>query len=90
MTVDGYAVPAGSTAYDYLDVFTSAALGGLEVTTPAATLTNGQSTQVSGTLTAKTAVAAGRSLFGELRFSSDGGALLGTGSVTVGAVTPAA
>ena len=28
--VDGYSVPAGSTAYDYLDVFFSAALGTLD------------------------------------------------------------
>jgi subtilisin family serine protease len=90
VTVDGYDVPAGTTTYDYLDVFTSTALGELEVSSLPATLTNGQSTQVLGTLTAKASVADGRRLFGELRFSSDGGALLGTASVTVGAVTPAA
>ena len=27
MLVDGYAVPAGTTAYDYVDVFTNAAFG---------------------------------------------------------------
>ena len=87
--IEGYEVPAKTTTFDYLDVFTSAALGSLAVTSPASTLDNGKSTTVTGTLTAKTDVAEGRSLFGELRYVSDGGALLGTGSVTVGAVTAA-
>lgn len=84
--IDGYDVPAGTTAYDYRDVFTSASLGSLEVTSPTTTLTSGQSTVVEGVLTAKQAVAEGRSLFGAMRYVSDGGALLGSGAVTVGAV----
>jgi subtilisin family serine protease len=87
VTVDGYDVPDDTTSYAYLDAFTSAALGSLEVTSPAGTLASGQATTVTGTLTAATAATTGRSLFGEMRFLSDGGALLGTGSVKVGAVT---
>ena len=30
--VDGYAVPSGSTTYDYVDVFTNAAFGSVAVT----------------------------------------------------------
>jgi len=85
--VDGYAVPAGTTQFDYFDVFTSAALGSLTVSDTPAALAAGATRTVSGTLTARTAAAAGRRLVGEMRFVSDGGALLGTGAVTVGTVT---
>ncbi|WP_392543638.1 S8 family serine peptidase [Oryzobacter telluris] len=86
--VDGYAVPSGSTQYDYLDVFFSSALG--EVTVPSASvdLAPGASTVVNGSVTAKTAPEAGRQLFGEMKVVSDAGAVLGTGSVLIGGVTP--
>ena len=84
--VDGYAVPSGSTEYDYLDVVTSPAYGTLAVVDPATTLAAGQTITVTGTLTAAQAVPEGRQLFGALRVLSDKGALLGTGTVLVGAV----
>jgi hypothetical protein len=86
--VDGYSVPAGDTDYDYLDVFFWDALGAL--TTPGTTvdLAAGASTTVTGAVTAKTAPAAGRQLFGEMKVVSTAGATLGTGSVVVGSVTP--
>ena len=87
ITVDGYAVPAGTTAFTYLDVFTSPGLGTLEVNDTSAALLAGATRTVTGTLVARTAAAQGRKLLGQMRFVSDGGALLGTGSVTVGAVT---
>ena len=87
--VDGYSVPAGTTTYDYLDVFVSPALGRLDVTSKAATLANGGTTEVEGTLTATGAVAPGRTLVGQMRFVRDSGALLGTGDVSVKSVTPA-
>lgn len=86
--VDGYAVPAGTTAYDYLDVFFSPALGSLSVPATAFTLAPGASTDVSGTVTANAAPESGRRLFGEMRVVSTAGAVLGTGSVVVGSVTP--
>lgn len=86
--VDGYAVPSGSTQYDYLDVFFSPALGSLTVPATALDLAPGASAPVSGQLTANAAPAAGRQLFGEMRVLSDQGAVLGTGSVVVGSVTP--
>ena len=89
ITVEGYAVPAGTTTFNYLDVFTSPGLGTLEVNDTSAVLLAGATRTVTGTLTARTAAAQGRKLFGQMRFVSDGGALLGTGSVTVGAVTTA-
>ncbi len=86
--VDGYEVPSGTTQYDYLDVFFSSALGTLAVPADTVELAAGESTTVTGELTAKTAPAAGRQLFGEMRVLSTAGALLGTGSVVVGNVTP--
>ncbi len=84
ITVDGYAVPTtGTTAFDYLDVFTSKALGSLDITSGPVTLDNGAMTTVAGKLTAGSNAATGRTLFGAMRFVSDGGALLGTGTFTV-------
>nr|WP_240978095.1 S8 family serine peptidase [Knoellia sp. DB2414S] len=86
--VDGYAVPSGSTQYNYLDVFFSPALGSLAVPATPFELAPGASKVVEGTLTANAEPAAGRQLFGEMRVVSGQGAVLGTGSVIVGAVTP--
>jgi subtilisin family serine protease len=85
--VDGYAVPSGTTDYDYLDVFFSPALGSLTVPATVLDLAPGASAPVTGQITANAAPAAGRQLFGEMRVLSDQGAVLGTGSVVVGAVT---
>ncbi|MFW5470570.1 S8 family serine peptidase [Knoellia sp. CPCC 206435] len=86
--VDGYSVPAGSTAYDYLDVFYSAGLGTLSVSATTTELATGASTTVTGALTAAAAAAPGRQLSGEMQVLSEAGALLGTGQVLVGSVTP--
>ncbi|MDF2091151.1 S8 family serine peptidase [Knoellia sp. 3-2P3] len=86
--VDGYSVPAGTTEYSYLDVFFSSALGSLTVPATSVALAPGASTPVSGEITANTAPAAGRQLFGEMRVVSSENAVLGTGSVVVGSVTP--
>ena len=85
--VDGYAVPAG-TAYDYLDVFFSPALGSFTVPATALDLAPGASAPVTGQITANAAPAAGRQLFGEMRVLSGQGAVLGTGSVVVGRSLP--
>ena len=83
-------MPAGTTTFNYLDVFTSPGLGTLEVNDTSAVLLAGATRTVTGTLVARTAAAQGRKLFGQMRFVSEGGALLGTGSVTVGKVTTSA
>jgi len=89
ITVEGYDVPAGTTEYDYLDVFYSAALGSISVDETPFDLASGASRTVTGSVTATAAPAAGRSLFGSMNILSDGGALLGTGAVEIGTVTPA-
>jgi hypothetical protein len=86
VVVDGYSVPAGTTEYDYLDVFYSSTLGTLTVPARPIDLGAGASAPVSGALTAKAAPSDGRRLFGEMRVVSSEGAVLGTGSVTVGSV----
>ena len=81
--VDGYSVPAGTTEYDYRDVFFSPALGSLDVPSTAVQLDGGESVTVPGTLNALAEAADGRQLFGEMRVVSSEGALLGTGAVLV-------
>ena len=84
--VDGYAVPAGSTQYDYLDVFFASGLGSLDVASTPIDLPAGGSATVTGEVTAQEAPASGRKLFGEMNVVSSEGAVLGTGSVVIGDV----
>jgi hypothetical protein len=84
--VDGFAVPAGSTAYDYRDVFFSPALGAIAASPTVLTLANGASASITGSVTALTVPAAGRQLFGELRVVTSEGAIVGRGNVKIGAV----
>ena len=87
VTVDGYDVPAGTTTFEYRDVFYADALGSLSIGSTPFTLANGETRTVNGTVTANQAVAEGRSLFGAMNVTSDSGALLGTGTVTIKSVT---
>ncbi len=81
--VDGYDVPAGTTTFDYRDVFFSEGLGSLDVPSGAVTLAGGQSVSIGGSITPEAAAAAGRQLFGEMNVVSTEGAVLGTGAVLV-------
>ncbi|MGX6603676.1 S8 family serine peptidase [Micromonosporaceae bacterium Da 78-11] len=87
VVVDGYAVPAGTTAYDYLDVYYSPTLGSVAVPATTVSLASGASTTITGSVTAASAPPAGRSLFGEMTVITDEGAVLGRGSVAITAVT---
>jgi len=88
VVVDGYAVPSGSTQYDYLDVFYSPALGSVIAPSTVVSLANGASTSVTGAVTAAAVPPAGRSLFGEMSVVTDEGAVVGRGQVAITAVTP--
>ncbi len=81
--VDGFDVPAGTTTFDYRDVFFSEGLGSLDVPSGAVTLAGGQSVSIGGSITPEAAAAAGRQLFGEMNVVSTEGAVLGTGAVLV-------
>ncbi|MFG3166775.1 S8 family serine peptidase [Streptomyces sp. NPDC048200] len=87
--VAGYSVPSGSTAYDYLDVFFSSALGTVTVddSTPVK-LATGASATVSGSVTAAAAAPEGRAFFGQVQLVNAHGTVAGTGSVKIEKVTP--
>ena len=86
--VDGFAVPAGTTTYDYVDVFTNAAFGSVSVTDANALRSAGSSWTVSGSITANAAPAAGRVLLGNVQVRTDTNVLVGSGDVVVESVTP--
>ncbi|MEU6536424.1 S8 family serine peptidase [Streptomyces sp. NPDC047000] len=89
IVVDGYSVPAGTTEYDYRDVFFSAALGTVTVDGSAAVkLGTGDSATVSGQVTAAAAAPEGREFFGRVQLTDARGTVAGTGSVKIGKVTP--
>ena len=86
--VDGYAVPAGTTQYDYLDVFSGPAFGTVAITDANASHPAGSQWTVTGTVTPKAVPSAGRVLLGNVEVRTDVNALVGTGDVIVQAVTP--
>ncbi|MFV2017140.1 S8 family serine peptidase [Micromonospora sp. LOL_023] len=85
--VEGYSVPAGTTEYDYLDVFYSTGLGTIAVTPGTVDLANGASATVTGSVTVDAAPAAGRELFGEMLVVTSEGAVIGRGGVLVSSVS---
>ncbi|MEW2254599.1 S8 family serine peptidase [Streptomyces sp. NPDC047869] len=87
--VVGYSVPAGSTDYDYRDVFFSSTLGNVTVDGSAAVkLGTGDSATVSGQVTAAAEAPAGREFFGQVQLVNGRGTAAGTGSVKIEKVTP--
>lgn len=86
--VDGYSVPAGTTAYDYRDVFYSASLGEVTVGDAPVKLANGASAEVSAEVTVAGAAPEGRQFFGEVRLLNARGTAAGTGSVVIEKVLP--
>ncbi|MCX5057061.1 MULTISPECIES: S8 family serine peptidase [unclassified Streptomyces] len=87
--VTGYSIPAGSTDYDYRDVFFSPSLGTVTVddSTPVK-LGTGDSATVSGSVTAAAAAPEGREFFGQVQLVNARGTVAGTGSVKIEKVTP--
>ncbi|MDT7842297.1 S8 family serine peptidase [Streptomyces justiciae] len=87
--VVGYSVPAGTTEYDYQDVFFSAALGAVTVDDSAAVkLGTGASTDVAASVTAAAAAPEGREFFGQVQLVNARGTVAGIGSVKIEKVTP--
>jgi hypothetical protein len=86
--VDGFAVPAGTTTYNYVDVFVNAAFGSVSVTDANALRAAGSSWTVPGSVTANSAPAAGRVLLGNVQVRTDTNVLVGQGDVVVQSVTP--
>ena len=85
--VDGFAVPAGTTSYNYIDVFTNPAFGSVSVTDANALRPSGGSWTVPGSVTANAAPATGRVLYGNVQVRTDTNILVGSGDVIVESVT---
>ena len=86
--VDGYAVPSGTTTFNYVDVFTNPAFGSVAVTDANALRPAGGTWTVPATVTANAAPAAGRVLLGNVQVATDTNVLIGSGDVVVQSVTP--
>ncbi|MFJ8104540.1 S8 family serine peptidase [Streptomyces sp. NPDC096132] len=89
IVVSGYSVPAGTTAYDYVDVFYSSTLGTVSVdeSTPVK-LATGASAQVSAIVTPAAAAPEGRAFFGQVQLVNARGTVTGLGNVAIEKVTP--
>jgi hypothetical protein len=86
--VDGFAVPSGSTTYNYVDVFNNPAFGSVSVTDSNAPRPSNSQWTVPATVTANAAPATGRVLLGSVRVATDSNVLVGSGDVVVQSVTP--
>ena len=86
--IDGFAVPAPTTTYNYVDVFANAAFGSVSVTDANALRSAGASWTVPGSVTANAAPATGRVLLGNVQVRTNTNVLVGQGDVIVSAVTP--
>ena len=88
VVVDGYSVPAGTTEFDYRDVFYADALGSVTVPNRSIDLGTGETAAITGSVVAQESPAPGRELFGEMTVVTDEGAVVGRGNVSIGSVTP--
>ncbi|NGN63297.1 S8 family serine peptidase [Streptomyces sp. A7024] len=86
--VDGYAVPGGTTEYDYRDVYYAASLGSVEVDDAPVKLGNGASASVQASVTAAGAAPEGREFFGEVTLLNGRGTATGKGSIAIEKVVP--
>jgi Subtilase family/Bacterial pre-peptidase C-terminal domain len=85
--VDPYAVPSGSTTYDYLDVVANPAFGAVSVTDTNAVHANNATWTAPASVTANTAPGAGRFLQGFVQVVS-GSSVLGSAEVDLKNVAP--
>jgi hypothetical protein len=86
VVVDGFAIPNGTTTFNYIDVFVNTALGSVQVTDANALRPAGASWNVPGSVTANVAPAAGRVLYGNVRVLTDTNIQVGSGDVIVESV----
>jgi hypothetical protein len=84
--VDGFRIPAGSTAFNYIDVFVNSALGSIAITDANALRAAGAAWIVPGSVTANIAPATGRVLYGTVQVLTDTNILVGSGDVIVESV----
>ncbi|WP_371097853.1 S8 family serine peptidase [Streptomyces sanglieri] len=88
VVIDGYDVPAGTTTYDYRDVYYTPSLGTIKVDeSKAVNLANGASAQIGAEVSVAAAAPEGRQFFGEVHLVNGKGSPAGTGSVVIEKVT---
>jgi hypothetical protein len=89
--VDGFDVPAGTTEFDYIDVYfmpAASALGTIAVTDANALRAAGAVWTVPASVTAKAQPGAGRVLYGNVLVRTDSNVTVGSGDVIIQNVTP--
>ena len=86
--IDGFAVPAGTTTYNYVDVFTNPAFGSVSVTDADALRPAGATWIVPGSVTANAAPEAGRVLLGNVLVRTNTNITIGSGDVVIESVIP--
>ncbi|MFF3481979.1 S8 family serine peptidase [Streptomyces sp. NPDC002701] len=86
--IAGYSVPAGSTAYDYLDVYFAPSLGQIEVDSTPVKLATGASASMTAKVVANAAAPEGRTFFGRVQLVNARGTAAGTGNVLIEKVVP--
>jgi hypothetical protein len=86
--VDGFAVPSGSTTYNYVDVFANPGLGSVSVTDADALHPTGSTWTVPGSVTAGAVPETGRVLLGNVFAVTAAGVQVGSSEVVVEHVTP--
>jgi hypothetical protein len=86
--IDGFAVPSGSTTYNYVDIFANAGLGSVSVNDSNAPHPGGSSWTASGSVTAGAIPETGRVLLGAVNVMTDGGVKVGSNEVVVEHVSP--
>ncbi|MFB7913445.1 S8 family serine peptidase [Streptomyces sp. NPDC056061] len=88
VVIDAYDVPAGTTTYDYRDVYYAPSLGTIKVDeSKAVNLANGASAQITAEVAVAGAAPEGRQFFGEVHLVNGRGTAAGTGSVVIEKVT---
>jgi len=86
--VDGFAVPQGTTTYNYVDVFLNPVLGSVSVTDANAPHPGGSSWSADGSVTAGAIPEDGRVLLGAVNVMTAGGVKVGSNEVVVQHVSP--
>jgi hypothetical protein len=85
--VDGFAVPSGTTTYNYRDVLVNGAYGSVSVIDTNTLRATGEQWTVPATITPQAAPAAGRVLLGSIQARTDANVLIGQGDVIIQSVS---
>jgi len=89
VVVDGFNVPAGTTTYEYIDMYTTAPpLGTIDTTDTSELRATGATWSFPAVITALAEPGEGRVLYGNVEIRTDGGVLVGRNDVIIETVSP--